>query len=190
MRSYSAPKAPARRRHEPAPVRRADGPEALRAAAAPTSGRDGMNWPNSRASPVRAAVGTVMERMLADVSTRKFVRVATGSNGAARPSARALDMGLATNSTALPQRCNLGTLGRSESRAAGFSLQPDPAAQRRSMLSLGGEHLPRRRQSPARAERRERAIGNGGQEGLCRLAPSRACPVLHGRERYRCSYVK
>ena len=40
-------------------------------------------------------------------------------------------------------------LGRSES-SAGWSLHPDPAARGTSLLSFGGEQLPRRRQSPAR----------------------------------------
>ena len=45
---------------------------------------------------------------------------------------------------------NLRTLGRSGSQAAGFSLQPDPAARHGSVLSFAGEHLTRRRQNPPR----------------------------------------
>ena len=55
-------------------------------------------------------------------------------------------------SVLLPRK--LRTLGRSESRAAGFSLQPDPAARRGSLLSFGGENLPLRRKSPARRGQR------------------------------------
>jgi hypothetical protein len=73
----------------------------------------------------------------------------------------------------LPSR-KLRTLGRSESRAAGFSLQPDPAARRGSLLSFGGEHLPRRRQSPARRGTQGNSVRAFGERGcLCNPAHSR-----------------
>jgi hypothetical protein len=89
------------------------------------------------------------------------------TTAAVRPTCDALKWpGYARRRAHKPPRRLLGsrrleTLTRSQSRAAGFSSQPDPLARRGSPLSFEREHLPRRRLSPTRRGMRDQPATDG-----------------------------